>query len=46
METDRKDFLTKILEHRQTDNLSDVQIAAHSSDFVYGCTEIPKLAYL
>ncbi|KAF3798974.1 Cytochrome P450 monooxygenase aclL [Colletotrichum gloeosporioides] len=33
-QSDRKDFLTKILEYRQTDNLSDVQIAAHSSDFV------------
>ncbi|OBR03158.1 Benzoate 4-monooxygenase cytochrome p450 [Colletotrichum higginsianum IMI 349063] len=33
--TDRKDFLTKILQHRHTDNLSDVQVAAHSSDFVY-----------
>ncbi|KAJ0120937.1 benzoate 4-monooxygenase cytochrome P450 [Diaporthe amygdali] len=43
-ETDRKDFLTKILEHRQTDNLSDVQIAAHSSDFVIAGSETTATA--
>lgn len=40
--TDRKDFLTKILEHRQKDNLSDVQIAAHSSDFVYDHSRLSR----
>lgn len=44
MKTDRKDFLTKILEHRQSDNLSDVQIAAHSSDFVYGSCALSRYA--
>ncbi|KAF6844635.1 benzoate 4-monooxygenase cytochrome P450 [Colletotrichum musicola] len=42
--TDRKDFLTKILEHRETDNLSDVQIAAHSSDFVIAGSETTATA--
>ncbi|KAG6357388.1 hypothetical protein INS49_013265 [Diaporthe citri] len=42
--TDRKDFLTKILEHRQTDNLSDAQIAAHSSDFVIAGSETTATA--
>ena len=32
-ESDRKDFLTRILEQRDN-TISDVQIAAHSSDFV------------
>ncbi|KAG8162989.1 hypothetical protein KVR01_007467 [Diaporthe batatas] len=43
-ETDRKDFLTKILEHREEDNLSDVQIAAHSSDFVIAGSETTATA--
>ncbi|KAJ0168791.1 Isotrichodermin C-15 hydroxylase [Colletotrichum tanaceti] len=42
--TDRKDFLTKILQHRHTDNLSDVQIAAHSSDFVIAGSETTATA--
>ena len=32
--TDRPDFLTKILETRDEDDITDVQIAAHASDFV------------
>ncbi|KAI9775446.1 MAG: hypothetical protein M1816_005936, partial [Peltula sp. TS41687] len=32
--TDRPDFLTRILEHRNEDEISDVQVAAHASDFV------------
>ncbi|KAF4491719.1 Cytochrome P450 monooxygenase aclL [Colletotrichum fructicola Nara gc5] len=43
-QSDRKDFLTKILEYRQTDNLSDVQIAAHSSDFVIAGSETAATA--
>lgn len=31
---DRPDFLTRMLENRDQDNISDVQIAAHASDFV------------
>lgn len=31
----RKDFLTKIIEARKDTDISDVQIAAHSSDFVF-----------
>ncbi|TIC89609.1 Isotrichodermin C-15 hydroxylase [Colletotrichum higginsianum] len=42
--TDRKDFLTKILQHRHTDNLSDVQVAAHSSDFVIAGSETTATA--
>jgi hypothetical protein len=33
-ETGRKDFLSKIIEARADTNIPDVQIAAHSSDFV------------
>ncbi|KAB8216381.1 benzoate 4-monooxygenase cytochrome P450 [Aspergillus novoparasiticus] len=35
----RKDFLTKIIEARAEANISDVQIAAHSSDFVIAGSE-------
>lgn len=31
----RKDFLTKIMEARASEDISDIQIAAHASDFVY-----------
>ncbi|OAA35820.1 cytochrome P450 monooxygenase [Beauveria brongniartii RCEF 3172] len=37
--SDRPDFLTKIIEARKHDNISDVQIAAHSSDFVIAGSE-------
>ncbi|CAN9461959.1 unnamed protein product [Alternaria alternata] len=30
----RKDFLTKMLQGRDNDGISDVQLAAHASDFV------------
>lgn len=30
----RPDFLTRILENRENENISDVQLAAHASDFV------------
>jgi hypothetical protein len=30
----RKDFLTKMLQDRDNDGISDVQLAAHASDFV------------
>ncbi|CBX99323.1 similar to cytochrome P450 monooxygenase [Plenodomus lingam JN3] len=33
--SDRADFLTKIIEAREAASISDSQIAAHSSDFVY-----------
>jgi hypothetical protein len=32
--TDRPDFLTRILENRKVDEISNVQLAAHASDFV------------
>ncbi|KAJ5037690.1 cytochrome P450 monooxygenase-like protein, partial [Bipolaris maydis] len=33
--SDRADFLTKMIEAREEESISDSQIAAHSSDFVY-----------
>ncbi|KAF4461595.1 benzoate 4-monooxygenase cytochrome p450 [Fusarium albosuccineum] len=42
--SERKDFLTKILEARETDNVSDIQIAAHSSDFVIAGSETTATA--
>ncbi|KAJ5735332.1 Short-chain dehydrogenase/reductase SDR [Penicillium malachiteum] len=33
-QTNRKDFLTRILEQRDSKEVSDLQLAAHSSDFV------------
>lgn len=33
--SDREDFLTKMIEARKEVAISDAQIAAHSSDFVY-----------
>lgn len=41
--TDRKDFLTRILEHRN-EGISDVQIAAHSADFVTAGSETTATA--
>ena len=43
-ETDRKDFLTRILEHRQEEQISDIQIAAHASDFVLAGSETTATA--
>lgn len=43
-ETDRKDFLTRILEHRDEENISDIQIAAHASDFVLAGSETTATA--
>lgn len=37
--TSRKDFYTRILEHRGEEALSDVQLAAHASDFVLAGSE-------
>lgn len=42
--TDRKDFLTRILEHRDEENISDIQIAAHASDFVLAGSETTATA--
>lgn len=42
--TDRKDFLTRILAHREEDHISDVQIAAHSADFVTAGSETTATA--
>lgn len=42
--TDRKDFLTRILEHRDENNVSDIQIAAHASDFVLAGSETTATA--
>ena len=41
--TDRKDFLTRILENRG-DDISDIQIAAHASDFVLAGSETTATA--
>ncbi|KAF9872402.1 hypothetical protein CkaCkLH20_10229 [Colletotrichum karsti] len=37
--SDREDFLTKMIEAREEDDISDAQIAAHSSDFVIAGSE-------
>ncbi|KAJ5945534.1 Short-chain dehydrogenase/reductase SDR [Penicillium verhagenii] len=37
--TNRKDFLTRILEERDPEKVSDLQLAAHSSDFVLAGSE-------
>ena len=42
--TDRKDFLTRILDHQEEENVSDVQIAAHASDFVLAGSETTATA--
>ncbi|KAF5027084.1 hypothetical protein F66182_796 [Fusarium sp. NRRL 66182] len=42
--SDRKDFLTKILEAREAEDVSDLQIAAHSSDFVIAGSETTATA--
>jgi len=42
--TDRKDFLTRILENREEGQISDVQIAAHASDFVLAGSETTATA--
>lgn len=42
--TDRKDFLTRILEHRDEEQISDIQIAAHASDFVVAGSETTATA--
>ncbi|KAL8661263.1 MAG: hypothetical protein Q9202_005747 [Teloschistes flavicans] len=38
-QTDRKDFMTRILENRDPKEISDLQLAAHSSDFVVAGSE-------
>ncbi|KAF2763809.1 cytochrome P450 monooxygenase-like protein [Teratosphaeria nubilosa] len=42
--TERKDFMTNILEARATDDISDTQIAAHASDFVIAGSETTATA--
>ncbi|KAI0396354.1 cytochrome P450 [Xylariaceae sp. FL0594] len=37
--SDRPDFLTRMLENRDKDSISDIQIAAHASDFVTAGSE-------
>ncbi|KAI1281081.1 cytochrome P450 [Xylaria sp. FL0933] len=37
--SDRPDFLTRMIESRETNNISDIQIAAHASDFVTAGSE-------
>jgi len=38
-ESDRPDFMTRMLENRDKDEVSDIQLAAHSSDFVTAGSE-------
>ncbi|KAK7749836.1 hypothetical protein SLS53_000417 [Cytospora paraplurivora] len=38
-ETERKDFMTRILEQRDPEKVSDLQLAAHASDFVLAGSE-------
>ncbi|RYN45628.1 hypothetical protein AA0119_g11840 [Alternaria tenuissima] len=40
----RKDFLTKMLQGRDNDGISDVQLAAHASDFVIAGSETTATA--
>ena len=42
--TDRKDFMTQILKHKDRDGISDVQLAAHASDFVLAGSETTATA--
>lgn len=42
--TDRQDFMTRILEHRDPEDVSDIQLAAHSSDFVLAGSETTATA--
>ena len=42
--TNRKDFMTRILEHRAEDKIPDIQIAAHASDFVIAGSETTATA--
>jgi cytochrome P450 len=42
--TDRPDFITRILDARETDEISDIQIAAHASDFVIAGSETTATA--
>ncbi|OTB02487.1 hypothetical protein M426DRAFT_322583 [Hypoxylon sp. CI-4A] len=44
--TDRKDFMTRILEYRETDRAeaTDVELAAHASDFVLAGSETTATA--
>ena len=42
--TNRKDLLTRILAHRDKELISDVQIAAHASDFVLAGSETTATA--
>jgi cytochrome P450 len=42
--TDRKDFMTRILENRDPEKISDIQLAAHASDFVLAGSETTATA--
>lgn len=42
--TDRNDFMSRILAHQDEDKISDVQIAAHASDFVLAGSETTATA--
>ncbi|KAL8729762.1 MAG: hypothetical protein Q9181_004890 [Wetmoreana brouardii] len=43
-QTDRKDFMTRILENRDKSEISDIQLAAHASDFVVAGSETTATA--
>lgn len=42
--TSRKDFFTRILEYRDPKEVSDIQLAAHASDFVLAGSETTATA--
>ncbi|KAI6084939.1 benzoate 4-monooxygenase cytochrome P450 [Hypoxylon rubiginosum] len=42
--TPRKDFVTSILENKDSDNISDIQLAAHASDFITAGSETAATA--
>lgn len=40
----RKDFMTRILEQRNTDQVSNLQLAAHASDFIIAGSDTASVA--
>ena len=44
MKTNRKDFMTRMLENRDPKLVSDIQLAAHASDFVLAGSETTATA--
>lgn len=43
-DNNRKDFMTRILEQRDTDQVSNLQLAAHASDFIVAGSDTTSVA--